>query len=73
MTVPSAQRCNMLGRLRGVGHRVVLAIASTAVNPPRAAASVPDSTVSASSRPGSRKWVCRSTRPGNATSPSASS
>ena len=51
----------------------MLAIASTAVNPPRAAASVPDCTVSASSRPGSRKWVCRSTRPGNATSPSASS
>ncbi len=50
----------------------VLAIASTAVNPPSAAAREPVSTVSASSRPGSRRWVCRSTRPGRATRPSAS-
>ena len=37
------------------------------------AAAVPLATVSASSRPGSRRWVCRSTRPGRAISPSASS
>ena len=36
------------------------------------AAREPVRTVSASSRPGSRRWVCRSTRPGSATSPSAS-
>ena len=47
----------------------VLAIACTAVKPPIAAAWVPVSTVSASSRPGSRRWVCRSTRPGSAISP----
>ena len=52
---------------------VVLAIARTAVKPPTAAACDPDSMVSASSRPGSRKCVCRSTRPGRRTSPSASS
>ncbi len=51
---------------------LVLAMARTAVNPPTAAACEPVSTVSASSRPGSRRWVCRSTRPGRATSPSAS-
>ena len=50
----------------------VFAIASTAVKPPSAAALEPVSTVSASSRPGSRRWVCRSTSPGRATSPSAS-
>ena len=50
----------------------VFAIASTAVKPPRAAAFEPVSTVSASSRPGSRRCVCRSTSPGSATSPSAS-
>ena len=37
-----------------------------------AAARLPVSTVSASSRPGSRRWVCRSTSPGRATSPAAS-
>ena len=51
---------------------LVLAIAKTAVNPPTAAAREPVTTVSASSRPGSRRGVCRSTRPGRATSPSAS-
>ena len=47
-------------------------MASTAVNPPAAAARVPVSTVSLCSKPGSRRWVCRSTRPGSAMSPSAS-
>ncbi len=51
---------------------VVLAIASTAVKPPTAAAADPEAMVSASSRPGSRRCVWRSTRPGSATSPSAS-
>ena len=44
---------------------VVLAMASTAVKPPTAAAREPDAIVSASSRPGSRRWVCRSTNPGS--------
>ena len=35
-----------------------------AVNPPRAAARLPVSIVSASSRPGSRRWTWRSTKPG---------
>ena len=51
---------------------LVLAIASTAVKPPTAAAADPEPIVSASSRPGSRRWVWRSTRPGSATRPSAS-
>ena len=47
----------------------VFAIACTAVNPPRAAAALPVATVSASSLPGSRKCVCRSTNPGRIISP----
>ena len=43
---------------------LLLAMACTAVKPPRAAARVPVSTVSASSRPGSRRWVWTSTMPG---------
>src|SRR5271165_1706292 len=50
----------------------VLGIATTAVKPPSAAARVPDSTVSASSSPGWRRWVWRSTRPGATTHPPAS-
>ena len=42
----------------------VFAIADIAVNPPLAAAMLPVATVSESSRPGSRRWVCKSTRPG---------
>ncbi len=67
---PSRQTCSTTPAVSATGS--VLAIACTAVNPPTAAARVPDSTVSASSRPGSRRCVCRSTRPGSATSPSAS-
>ena len=45
----------------------------TDVNPPRAAARVPVAMVSLSSRPGSRRWTCRSTNPGHTTLPRASS
>ena len=51
----------------------VLGMATTAVNPPSAAARAPVSTVSASSAPGWRRWVCRSTRPGATRQPPASS
>gem|GEM_PF-4343030 len=67
---PSVSTCSAVSAVSVTGW--VLAIAKTAVNPPRAAARDPDSTVSASSRPGSRRWVCRSTSPGSANSPSAS-
>ncbi len=67
---PSRQTCSTTPAVSATGS--VLAIACTAVKPPSAAAWVPLSTVSASSRPGSRRWVCRSTRPGSATSPAAS-
>ena len=66
---PRAARCSAASAVSVTGE--VLAMASTAVYPPRAAARVPEPTVSASSRPGSRRWVCRSTSPGRATSPSA--
>ncbi len=46
---------------------VVLGMANTAVNPPRAAARPPLSIVSASSLPGWRRCVCRSTSPGETT------
>ena len=52
---------------------LVLAIATTAVYPPRAAALAPLSIVSASSAPGSRRWACRSTSPGATTQSLASS
>src|ERR1700722_5506412 len=68
---PRRQICSTTPAVSATGS--VLAIACTAVNPPSAAARVPDATVSASSRPGSRRWVCRSTRPGRATRPAASS
>ena len=67
---PSRQTCSTTPAVSATGS--VLAIACTAVKPPSAAACVPVSTVSASSRPGSRRCVCRSTRPGRATSPVAS-
>ena len=50
----------------------VLGIATTAVNPPSAAARLPVSIVSASSLPGSRRWVCRSTNPDETKHPAAS-
>ena len=64
---PSRQTCSTTPAVSWVG--VVLAIACTAVKPPIAAARVPERTVSASSRPGSRRCVCRSTRPGSRTRP----
>ncbi len=50
----------------------VLGIAHTAVKPPAAAARVPVAIVSLSSRPGSRRCVCRSMKPGHTTRPLAS-
>ncbi len=50
----------------------VLGMATTWPYPPSAAAREPDSIVSASSRPGSRRWACRSTRAGATTHPPAS-
>src|SRR4051794_20389732 len=67
---PSRQTCSTTPAVSATGS--VLAIACTAVNPPSAAARLPVSTVSVSSRPGSRRWVCRSTRPGSTISPAAS-
>src|ERR1022692_3204291 len=61
---PSLQTCSTTPAVSATGS--VLAIACTAVYPPRAAAAVPLATVSASSLPGSRRCVCRSTRPGRA-------
>ncbi len=42
------------------------------VNPPAAAAAVPVATVSFALCPGSRRWTCRSTKPGASTRPCAS-
>ena len=53
MSRPSRHTCSTTAAESATG--VELAIANTAVNPPRAAAAVPVSTVSASSRPGSRR------------------
>ena len=39
------------------------------MNPPAAAAVVPEAMVSLYSKPGSRRWTCMSTNPGTATSP----
>src|SRR5579862_600115 len=50
----------------------VLGMQQTAVNPPRAAASVPVSIVSESSWPGSRRWQWRSMKPGATIRPLAS-
>ena len=50
----------------------VFGIATIAVKPPRAAARLPVSIVSASSLPGSRRCACRSTNPGLTTHPDAS-
>ena len=50
----------------------VFGMQQTAVNPPRAAARVPVSIVSDISWPGSRRWQCRSMKPGATTSPVAS-
>ena len=47
----------------------VLGISATVVKPPWAAAAEPVATVSASSKPGSRKWTWRSKKPGATTTP----
>src|SRR5690554_1360696 len=51
---------------------MVLAMACTTVKPPIAAARDPVRTVSLCSKPGSRRWVWRSTSPGSASNPVAS-
>src|SRR5215471_3995169 len=51
---------------------LVFGIQHTAVNPPRAAASVPVSIVSEFSWPGSRRCTCMSIKPGATTKPEAS-
>src|SRR3989449_9828996 len=50
----------------------VFGMQQTAVNPPRAAARVPVSIVSEDSCPGSRKWQCKSIKPGAMIRPEAS-
>ena len=50
----------------------VFGIAQTAVKPPAAAARVPVAIVSLSSRPGSRRWVWMSMKPGQTTRPFSS-
>src|SRR3990170_2968118 len=50
----------------------VLGIAQMVVKPPRAAASVPVAIVSLCSKPGWRRWVWMSTKPGQTMSPDAS-
>ena len=48
---------------------LVFGMAQMVVNPPAAAALVPLAIVSLSSKPGSRRWQCRSTKPGAMTIP----
>ncbi len=69
--VPSESTSSATAALSTGGS--VLGMATTAVNPPSAAARAPLSTVSASSAPGWRRWVCRSTSPGATRHPPASS
>ena len=57
-------RCRCSGRVSASAHSVV--------KPPAAAARVPVAIVSASSKPGSRRWQCRSTKPGATTKPDTS-
>ena len=47
----------------------VLGMQTTEVNPPRAAAAVPVAMVSLAVWPGSRKWTCRSIKPGQTICP----
>ncbi len=51
---------------------VVLGMQQTLVNPPAAAAAVPDAIVSLCSPPGSRRWTCGSISPGATISPEQS-
>ena len=67
---PKRYTCSTTPAVSATGD--VFAIAESAVKPPFAPALLPDKTVSASSLPGSRRWVCKSTNPGKTTQPFAS-
>ena len=67
----SASRSTDSTAARLSGGGTVLGIAQTVVKPPRAAAAVPVAIVSLYSKPGSRRWVCRSTNPGATINPCA--
>ena len=67
---PSRYTCSTTPAVSATGD--VFAIALSAVNPPLTPAREPESTVSASSLPGSRRCVCRSTNPGRRTALDAS-
>src|SRR5262245_51092844 len=73
-TLPTAWARSMIARvteaLSFTGF--VLGMGQTAVKPPRAAARVPLSMVSEDSSPGSRRWQCRSMKPGATSKPDAS-
>ena len=73
-TLPSARAFSTIARVIPAVSLtgLVLGIAHTAVKPPAAAARVPVAIVSLSSRPGSRRCVCRSMKPGHTTRPLAS-
>ena len=66
---PCARTNSMMGMESCAG--VVFGIATSAVYPPFAPARLPVSIVSESSLPGSRKCVCRSTKPGSTWQPTA--
>ena len=68
-SIPRRKTCSTTPAVSATGD--VFGIAESAVNPPLAPACEPDSTVSESSFPGSRKWVCRSTNPGSTIFPFA--
>ena len=59
--LPSRYTCSTTPALSATGE--VLAIAESATYPPLTPAREPERTVSESSLPGSRRWVCRSTNP----------
>ena len=66
---PCARTNSMIGIESCAG--VVFGIATSAVYPPFAPARLPDSIVSESSLPGSRKCACKSTKPGSTWHPCA--
>ena len=55
-TQPTRARSSSGGSVFGIAH--------TVVNPPWAAACAPEAIVSAPPSPGSRRWACRSQKPG---------
>src|SRR4051812_46048630 len=59
MMNPTAAWLSVTGSVFGIAH--------TAVKPPATAARAPLAIVSTSSRPGSRRWQCTSTKPGDTT------